>query len=158
MAETFVAPCVRMRDRRSVVWRAPRRARSGTAAVEMALVCPLVLLFAIATTDFGRVMAAYLVVCNAARVGADYGSTNGYTSYTQASWQAAIRQAVNQEMQGLLGYQSSQLQLTITTTLDPDALYHVTVEVSYPFTTVVNWPGVPASVLLDHSVTARRIR
>ena len=126
--------------------------------MEMALVCPLVLMFAFATTDFGRVMAAYLAVCNAARVGADYGSTNGYTSYTQASWQAAIRQAVNQEMQGLLGYQSSQLQLSITATPDPDGLYHVTVEVSYPFTTVVNWPGVPASVLLDHSVTARRIR
>jgi Flp pilus assembly protein TadG len=124
----------------------------------MALVCPLVLLFAFATTDFGRVMAAYLVVCNAARVGADYGSTNGYTSYTQASWQAAIRQAVNQEMQGLLGYQASQLQLSITATPDPDGLYHVTVEVSYPFTTVVNWPGVPSLVLLDHSVTARRSR
>ena len=158
MTETFVAPCVKLPDRRSVARGAPRRARSGIAAVEMALVCPLVLLFAFATTDFGRVMAAYLVVCNAARVGADYGSTNGYTSYTQASWQAAIRQAVNQEMQGLLGYQSSQLRLTITATPDPDGLYHVAVEVSYPFTTVVDWPGVPTLVLLDHSVTARRIR
>jgi Flp pilus assembly protein TadG len=158
MTETFAAQRGRMPDARSVARKAPHRARSGIAAVEMALVCPLVLLFAFATTDFGRVMAAYLVVCNAARVGADYGSTNGYTSYTQASWQAAIRQAVNQEMQGLLGYQSSQLQLTVTATPDPDGLYHVTVEVGYPFTTVVNWPGVPALVLLDHSVTARRIR
>src|SRR5580692_10683547 len=122
MAETFVSQWIRTRDRRGVAWRAPRRARSGIAAVEMALDCPLVLMFAFATTDFGRVMAAYLVVCNAARVGADYGSMNGYTSYTQASWQAAIRQAVNQEMQGLSGYQSSQLQLSITPTPDPDGL------------------------------------
>ena len=124
----------------------------------MAIVCPLVLLFAFATTDFGRVMAAYLVVCNAARVGADYGSTNAYTSYTQASWEAAIRQAVSQEMQGMLGYQASELQLSVTPTPDPDGLYHVAVQVSYPFTTVVNWPGVPSLVLLNHAVTARRIR
>jgi Flp pilus assembly protein TadG len=158
MTDTFSMPWMKMRERRGVASRTLRRARNGIAAVEMALICPLVLMFAFATTDFGRVMAAYLVVCNAARVGADYGSMNGYTSYTQASWQAAIRQAVNQEMQGLSGYQSSQLQLSITPTPDPDGLYHVVVEVSYPFTTVVNWPGVPSSVLLDHSVTARRIR
>jgi Flp pilus assembly protein TadG len=135
-----------------------RRARGGTAAVEMALICPLVLLFAFATVDFGRVMAAYFVVCNAARVGADYGSSNGYTAYTQATWQAGIKQAVEQEMQGLSGYQSGLLQLTVTATPDPDGLYHVAVEVSYPFTTAINWIGVPSLVQLDHSVTARRIR
>jgi Flp pilus assembly protein TadG len=158
MTETLSTPWKSMGMRRSRTSRALRRTRNGIAAVEMALICPLVLMFAFATTDFGRVMAAYLVVCNAARVGADYGTMNGYTSYTQASWQSAIRQAVDQEMQGLSGYQSSQLQLSITPTPDPDGLYHVAVEVSYPFTTVVNWPGVPSSVLLDHSVTARRIR
>jgi Flp pilus assembly protein TadG len=147
-----------MRRRRSIATRTLCRARKGTAAVEMALVCPLVLLFAFATTDFGRVMAAYLVVCNAARVGADYGSTNGYTSFTRTSWETAIRQVVNQEMLGLSSYQPGQLQVSITATPDPDGLYHVTVEVSYPFTTVVNWPGVPSLVSLDHSVTARRIR
>lgn len=126
--------------------------------VEMAIVCPVVLTFALAVTDFGRVMTAYMTVCNAARDGADYGSTHGYTSYTQSSWNAAIGQAVNREMQNLSGFQSSQMGLSITATTDPDGLYHVMVEVSYPFTTVVSWPGVPSQVLLDHSVTMRRIR
>ena len=100
-------------------------------------------------------MAAYLVVCNAAR-GIDYGTMNGYTSYTQASWQAA--RLVRPSTRKCKGYRLpvEQLQLSITPTPDPDGLYHVAVEVSYPFTTVVNWPGVPSSVLLDHSVTASR--
>ena len=131
---------------------------SGVAAVELALVAPLVLTFAFIGTDFGRVMNAYFIVCNAARAGADYGSTNGFTTFTQSSWEASVRLAVEQELQQLSGYDSGQLQLSIVVTPDADGLYHLAVEVQYPFTTAVNWPGVPAQVLLDHRVEMRRIR
>src|SRR5258708_3931374 len=97
--------------------RLPRR---GTAAVEMALVLPLILLLAFAVADFGRVVHAYLVVSNAARCGAEYGSMHEFTAYTRSSWQAQIRSVIEGEMSGLQGFSATNLQSTCTTTTDGD--------------------------------------
>jgi Flp pilus assembly protein TadG len=130
--------------------------RRGTALVEMAIICPLVLLMAFATTDFGRVVYAYMSVSNAARVGAEYAALHGFTAYSQASWESQLRQVVDNEMQGLSGYQSANLQVVINATTDAAGVSLVSVEVRYPFSTIVNWIGVPSEVLLDHAVEMRR--
>ncbi len=132
--------------------RAPRR---GVAIVEMAVLCPLILLLALATTDFGRVIAAYSIVSNAARA-AEYGATNGFTTYSQGSWESQIQQTVTNEMQALPFYQAGSLQVTITTATDSAGVSQVTVDVSYPFNTIVTWVGVPSAVTLNHSVEMRR--
>jgi Flp pilus assembly protein TadG len=152
-------------------WRAPtstagrstagfrrRSRRCGAAAVEMALVLPLVLLLTFAAVDFGRVVNAYLVVSNAARCGAEYGSMHEFTAYTQSTWQAQVQSAMTAEMQGLQGYSAANLQSTITSTTDGNGLFVLSVTASYPFTTIVNWPGIPAQVQLSHQVTMRQIR
>jgi Flp pilus assembly protein TadG len=134
-----------------------RRTR-GVAAVEFAIVLPLILTLTFAAVDFGRVMHAYLVVSNAARCGAEYGSMHGFTAYSQASWQTQVLAAAATEMQNLPGYSAANSQTTCTTTTDSDGLFQVTVTASYPFTTVVSWPGVPAAVQLSHQVVMRQIR
>jgi hypothetical protein len=58
--------------------------------VELALVFPLLMLFVLGVTDFGRAMKAYIVITNAAREGARYAS--------HFPWYAiGIRDAVKQE-------------------------------------------------------------
>jgi Flp pilus assembly protein TadG len=130
--------------------------RTGAAAVEMAIICPVVILFALATTDLGRVAYTYMAVSNGARCGAEYGGQHTFTPYTQASWQSQIRQAIDAEMQGVSGYDPSKLQAAITTTIDSDGLNQVLVDVTYPFSTIVNWPGLPSYVLIDHRVEMRQ--
>jgi Flp pilus assembly protein TadG len=134
-----------------------RRRRTGAAVVEMAVVVPVLLLLALGCTDFGRVFHAYSVVSSASRCGAEYGSLHNFSDSTRAAWEAAIVAAVEREMEGLSGYQASQLQTDVSTTVDTDGLFIAEVEVSYPFQTAVAWPGLPSSVSLSHRVAMRRI-
>ena len=138
--------------------RGSRKRTRGVAAVEFAIVLPLILTLTFAAVDFGRVMHAYLVVSNAARCGAEYGSMHGFTAYSQASWQTQVLAAAATEMQNVPGYSAANSQTTCTTTTDSDGLFQVTVTASYPFTTVVNWPGIPSAVQLNHQVVMRQIR
>lgn len=119
---------------------------------------PLLLLFAFATVDFGRVMHAFVTVSNAARCGAAYGAMHKYTDYTRDFWEAEVREAIEQEMAGLAGFDSEKLEATLTTTTDGDDLFRVEVDVTYPFETVVSWPGVPGEVMLRRQVEMRQIR
>jgi Flp pilus assembly protein TadG len=138
--------------------RQTARNNRGAATVEMALVLPLILLFAFACVDFGRVVHAYVVVSNAARCGAEHGSMHKFTTYTHPFWESQVRQAVEKEMQGLAGFTADELQTTLTTFTDADGLFRLDVEVQYPFQTVVRWPGVPSQITLNHRVAMRQIR
>lgn len=135
-----------------------RTHRRGVAAVEMAIVTPLLLLFALASADFGRVVHAYAVVSNAARCGAEYGSMHGVTPYTRENWETRIRQIVDEEMQGLSGFNEEQMMLMIATSTDADNLTRTAVEVKYPFQSVIQWLGLPSEVTLTHRVEMRRIQ
>ncbi len=150
----------RARRQRRALRRSCRRQlpARGVAALEMALVLPLVLLFAFASVDFGRVVHAYIAVSNAARCGAEYGSMDKFTSYTRDNWESGVQAAIDQEMQGLPGFVNGNLANTVTTTTDSDGLFLAKVEVTYSFHTIVNWPGVPSNVAVDHQVTMRQIR
>jgi Flp pilus assembly protein TadG len=124
----------------------------------MAVVLPVLLLLALACTDFGRIVHGFIAVANAARCGAEYGSMHKFTPYTQSSWEAQVRQVVNDEMVGLAGFDTDELQVNITTTTDEDELFRASVNVAYPFRMVVNWPGLPATTTLRHTVQMRQIR
>jgi Flp pilus assembly protein TadG len=142
-----------------ICWRAHEPIRDGTATLELVLLLPLIVLFGLASADFGRIAHAYLVVANAARTGAEYGSTHGFTSFSAASWESRVRQAVQTEMQGLGGFNAADLQIDVPTpAADTDGLYLVHVAVSYPFRTIVNWPGLSAMTMLHHEVQMRQIR
>ena len=53
-----------------------KRRERGQSLVETAVVLPILLLLLAATVDFGRAFDAYIVLTNAAREGARFGSTN----------------------------------------------------------------------------------
>ena len=132
--------------------------RRGTAAVEFAVAIPLLMLLAIGCCDMGRALADYVAVSNAARVGAEYGATHAYTTYTYGSWQDIVTQRAQQEMQGSSGIDPTQLAVTVSTVPESGNLYLVTVTVTYPFNMITAWPGLPAQFNLSHSVTMQRYR
>jgi Flp pilus assembly protein TadG len=132
--------------------------RRGTAAVEFALAVPILMLLAIGCCDLGRALADYLAVSNAARVGAEYGATNAYSNYTYSSWQGIVSQRAQQEMQGSSGFDPTQLTITVSTVPESANLYLVSVTVTYPFTMITAWPGLPAQFNVRHSVTMQRYR
>ncbi len=60
-----------------------RKARKGGAAVELAILFPVILLLLIGIVDYGRVFYTWVTVSNAARAGAEYGGQNqGYQQDT----------------------------------------------------------------------------
>jgi len=133
----------------------PRRA---AAAAELALALPILLLLAFGCADLGRAVASYLAVSNAARVGAEYGATHGFTTYTYSSWQSQVTQRAQAEAQGSVAFDPSRLTVTVSTVAGSGNFYQVTVAASYPFSTISAWPGLPDNFNLTHSVTMQRFR
>jgi Flp pilus assembly protein TadG len=134
----------------------PPTNRGGTAAMELALVLPVLLLLALGCVDLGRAISLGIVLSNAARVGAEYGATHRFTAYTLPSWQTQIKQDAAAEVQAIRGFDASQLTLVIQTGTDSAGDVQVTVTASYPFQTVSSWPGLPDSFLMQQSVTDRQ--
>jgi Flp pilus assembly protein TadG len=132
--------------------------RRAAAATELALVLPLLMTIVLGCVDFGRIAYAYVAVANASRVGAEYGATHKFTPYTQPSWTSRLRQGVADEMAHVTAFDPAKLQTTISTAADAYGLVRVTVDVEYPFESVVPWPGIPQNVLLWRRTSMREIR
>lgn len=136
-----------------------REGRSGAAAVEMALILPLLITIVLGCVDFGRFAYMYISVANAARAGAAVGSFNPVTPSTQTVWEGKIRDAINDEMSAQTGFDVAALTPapTITTSVD-GSLKRVRVVVNYRFRTIVQWPLLPTQVTLSRAVEMRVIR
>jgi len=133
-----------------------RHSRGGTAAVELALVLPVLVVLALGCVDLGRAAALDIAVSNAARVAAGYGATHRFTNATLASWQTQVQQEAATEMQSVRGFDNTQLSVSIQTAADPSGVWRVTVTATYPFQTITAWPGLPHDVTLRQSVTMRQ--
>ncbi len=78
------------------------RSNSGGAALELAVVAPLLFLLVIGAVDYGRVFFTSITVANAARAGAEYGAqsvavspdTAGMRTFAQGDGQDAGQLAV----------------------------------------------------------------
>jgi len=133
--------------------------RDGTAATEFAIVLPLLILLVFGCVDMGRSIGAYIIVSNAARVGAEYGATHGYSALTYASWQNQIIAAATQEMQGTgTSFNPNQLTVTVTATPTTGNLYRTTVTATYAFAMFTSVPGLSNQFTITHSVTMDRFR
>lgn len=133
--------------------RAPGRApnRAAVAAAELALVLPLLVLLVGGGIDFGRFSTVSLTVANAARAGAEFGGTHPTTPATLALWEQEVTRAVVDEMAALPGFDPARLTVVVTRVADGDSP-RVEVDVSYPFVTVGDWPGVPKQVVVRRVV------
>jgi hypothetical protein len=111
--------------------------------------------------DYGRFSHRLVAVTNAARVGAAFGSLYAVPS-DKTAWDAAIRQAVEDELSNNAWFDASQLTLPAPGYIDEGGGFRrVRVELSYPFQTLVPWPLLPGygdPVPLRGTVVMRSIR
>ena len=150
--------------------RSRHHRRRGLAAVEIAVVLPLMVTIALGCVDFGRFAYNYINVSNAARAAAAYEMMNPPGSYTSpaASWTTSIQnEATNEMFQKTYVNRPTGFTVTVATpTSNGDGTYRFSVTASYPFQTIVNWNfsmfgttlGIPQNLTLAKTITMRFIR
>jgi Flp pilus assembly protein TadG len=132
--------------------------RRGAAAMEFAIVLPLLLTLAFASVEIGRALAIYMIVSDAARAGAVYGATHGYTTYTYSTWENQVIQEVQNDVQGNSSFNSNNLSVTVTTTAETGGYDLTTVTASYRFDTITEWSTLPQQFTISHTVAMRRFQ
>lgn len=148
------------------------KARRGAAAIEFAIILPLLAILILGCIDLGRFAYSYIAIANAARAGAGFAMVYpiAYPNpdpATLASWQNLTRDATGNEMTLLKEFKKDD----VTVELGPDpldaSLWNVTVDVPYTFRTVVPYPWFPpspsggtggSSVTMHRTVVMRGIR
>ncbi len=134
-----------------------RPRRRGVSAVEFALVLPVLLTLVGGAVDFGRCFYTYIAVTNAARVGAEYASTNPVTTASFPAWETAIKGAVARELGDF--FKDPPPEVAVDMPAADGSMKLVTVTVTYPFKTLVDWRGVPNEELdITRTVRMRMIR
>lgn len=132
--------------------------RRGGAAVEFAVVLPLLTLLLLGAADFGRFAHSWNAVTNAARAGAAFAGTTPYTTASRPAWENGIRQAVRGDLEQLRGFDPNRLRVTITPATGTDGRRRVAVRVEYPFDSLVNWAMLPASFSMRQTAVFPVIR
>ncbi len=150
-----------MRIIRTRILNNPRRRAS--AAVEFALIGPLLVTMVLGAVDLGRFAYNYIAVTNAARAGAAYAIMNPYLSNQQSAWNTAVQQAARDEMAGQTGFVSTNLTVPAPiVTVDAKGRRIIQVTANYPFSTLINWNwtglSIPSSMTLKRMVEMRAIR
>ena len=130
----------------------------GAAAVEFAIVLPLLVTVLLGATDFGRLSHSTIAIANAARSGAEYASMNPFHNSTQAAWIAGTTQAVSNELSQSAAFDTSKLVVVVSNVEEAGGLRRVGVEVTYPFETMITWPSLPSSFDLRQTVVLRGLR
>jgi Flp pilus assembly protein TadG len=132
------------------------RSRSGTAAVELAVVLPILAFLFVVAIDYCRIFYYALALENCARNGAYYASgAQTFTTYTSAP--DAITQDANDFNPDLDPNKNMTVMYSATpggpyTSSTPIANGYVQVTVNWQFNSVTNFPGLPATVNLTRSV------
>lgn len=122
-----------------------RRLRQGSAILEFSLMLPILLTLTLLSVDFGRFVHYYIAVTNAARAGAAFGSTQWYATGRKPAWDAAVRQAVVDELTANKWFDSTKLTVPPpVVTQEASGLWRVQVDVTYPFQTLIHWPFLSA--------------
>lgn len=124
-----------------------RDSRLGAAAVELAILLPLLGFLFVAGVDFARVFYHFLTITNCARNGAVYAS---YDS-DQAVDTAGIQAAALQDASSL----SPTPSVASANGVDASGNPYVQVTVTYPFQTFASYPGIPRSITVTRTVQMR---
>jgi Flp pilus assembly protein TadG len=121
------------------------QSRSGVAAVELAVLLPFLAFLLVIAVDWARVFYFSLVVDNCARNGAVYAS-DPYA--TVKSPYATLQDAALADAPNL----NPKPTVTSVSGVDASANKYVDCTVSYPFSTVSNFPGVPKNNTIVRTV------
>jgi Flp pilus assembly protein TadG len=123
--------------------------------MEFAVILPLLATLVLGCVDFGRFAYTEIAVANAARAGAGFGANHPYTPATLGAWKAQVGQTVQDE---LGDFDPGLLSVTAAPMATGGGAWQAQVDVSYPFTMVVNWPGLPAFMTLRQVAVLPSIR
>lgn len=121
--------------------------RRAAAAVELAVLMPLLLFLFLIGVDFARVYYFTVTTVNCARNGALYGSTDtAHAADSSGIQAAALADATNM---------TPAPNVVSSTGADATGNPFVQVTVTTQFQTVINYPGIPASVSVSRTVQMR---
>jgi Flp pilus assembly protein TadG len=121
--------------------------RAGHAAVELALLLPFLMFVCLAAVDYSRLMYATVTLTECARSGAEWAANSALQAsapYLTAQ-DAAVADGSN------LGLTASAVTMS-GPSADASGNSVYTATVTYTFTTIVNYPGIPSSVALSRKV------
>ena len=127
-----------------------KRSSRGQSLAEFAIVLPLLLIIGLGTVDFGRVFFAYISVTNAARNGAQYAASDP----EHLDDLTGIQNAALADTGELLDRSSTNPNVTLATGNDSQGYPYAEVQVSYTFSTLFPWPGLPTSMNVERTVRA----
>ncbi len=140
---------IRPRRLRRWAWR-PRSRRRAAVVVELALILPVLLILVLGAIDLGRVAYDQMILTNAARLGANFGSLT-QPPPSSPEWVATVSERVVEEAQQLAGFNEADLEVLVEVLRDQDVDW-VEVRVSYPFRAMVAWPGMAGEVRISRRV------
>ena len=136
------------------------RRRRGGAALELAILLPLLISIILGCIDLGRFVVIYVTITNAARAGAGAGAMKPATVSTMSSWRNAVKFAVLDELSNQGGFEASAMTIPdpqwITET--SPKFNRVQVKINYSFATIVQWPLAPSSFTISRTVEMRAVR
>ena len=123
----------------------------GQSAMEFALLAPILLILMLGVVDFGRVYFAYVSVTNGARNGAHFAS-QGTGAAVDID---GIRAAAIGETSDLLNTSETNPDVSVVTGTDSQGRLYADVTMSYTFSSIFPWPGLPSSIDVDRTVRSR---
>jgi len=143
----------------------PQSNTRGTALAEMAILLPVLLLLLLGSVDFGRGFFDALAVESAANAGAQYGGIDPST----AKDTAGIRAAVFDNLGSTPGDRQVDVVVDrfcnceggVSVACDSGSCgastprTYVQVSVTMPFVTLLDYPGIPHTVVLSRSALQR---
>jgi Flp pilus assembly protein TadG len=140
------------------IWRSAR----GSAAVELAVIFPVLALLALGVAEFGRVNYTAIAVSNAARAGAQSGAQSTVTSGDTAAMNQAARNEANDV--GAVATASTRFctcpngtSISCTGSCagfgGPQIFVQVTATKSVAF--LMRYPGLPSTITVSRRATFR---
>ncbi|MCH8025995.1 MAG: pilus assembly protein [Chloroflexi bacterium] len=128
-----------------------KRGDRGQALVELAMIAPVLIIIMLGVIDYGRIYFAYVSVTNGARNGADYAAIGP----TEAADTAGIKAAALTDTSDLLDQSATNPDVAVVTANDSQGSLYADVTMTYTFTTLFPWPGLPTSINVERTVRSR---
>lgn len=125
--------------------RRSRQPREGVAAVEFAILLPLLMFLFGIGVDFARAFYAHLIITNAARNAAHYGCADPEKAVDTAGIEAVAKKDTS-DLSGV----------TVESgTYTKDGVEYVWVNVMYPFETITPFSGVASPLTINQRAIMR---
>lgn len=118
--------------------------RPGVAATELAILLPFLCFLFVLAIDFGRIFYVSITIENCARNGAFYACTDPTAANDSTSISTVAKKDAGNLTASKVTVSSSTNSSTNPTT--------ATITVSYPFTTITTYPGVPHTLTISRTV------